>query len=113
MLILTGSIVDSKTEVLCSVCYRVVGLFSQKEIGDMAKVLDAIYCFDCDSVGADSVHPGLYDENGRYFIFIDDYPISINLWEEVRTKDKIIQHNIKSFENFLSCISSARGSAQS
>lgn len=113
MLILTGSVVDSKTEILCSVCYGVVGLFSQKEIGDMTKVLNAIYCFDCDSVGADSVHPSLYDESGRYFIWFGESCVSVNLWQEVRTKDEIIKIKDRTIGEFLDYLSGARGGAQS
>lgn len=112
MLILTGSVVGDKTEALCSACHRVVGLFDLDELGDMAKELDAIYCFDCDSFIADSVHPSLYDETGRYFIWFGNVCVPINLWQEVRAKEEIIQHNIESFDNFLNPISGTKGGCQ-
>lgn len=90
MLILTGSVVEDKQEVLCSVCKRVVGLFDLSEIGQMSVALNAIYCFECDTVVADSVHPSLYDDSERYFLFFDGVCRSINLQKEVRAKVQII-----------------------
>jgi len=91
MLILTGSEVAGKLEILCSVCHRVVGICGLDEIAHYAKSLDAIYCFDCDQVVADSVHPSLYDGEGRYFLWFDGACRSINLIKEVSAKSKIIQ----------------------
>lgn len=99
MLILTGSLVDDKTEVLCSVCYKVVGTFELSEIGEMSKRLDAIYCFDCDPAGADSVHPALYGEDERYFIWFGSTIRSINLLREVRVKEQIIQNKNGTIQN--------------
>lgn len=90
MLILTGSLVDDKTEVLCSVCKRVVGLFDMSEIGQMSVALDAIYCFECDQLFADSVHPSLYDDSGHYFLWIDGECCAVNLEKEVRAKTELI-----------------------
>jgi hypothetical protein len=90
MLILTGSVVNSKQEALCSVCYKVVGLFEPRELWLMARDMDAIYCFDCDQVAADSVPDVLYDISGRYFFTIDGQLFSINIWEEVKAKTKLI-----------------------
>lgn len=93
MLIVTRAIVEDKQEVCCSVCHQVVGLFSPQEMGELSVHLDAIYCFDCDSVQADTVHPSLYVEDERYFLWFDGTCRSINLSKEVRVKQQII--NIK------------------
>lgn len=91
MLILTGSVVEDKQEVLCSVCKRVVGLFELAEIGQMSIALNAIYCFECDQLFADSVHPSLYDDSGHYVLWIDGAWFSINLEKEVRAKKTLIE----------------------
>lgn len=91
MLVYTGSVVDGKTEVLCSVCKRVVGEFTHIEIANFVHNLNAIYCFDCDGVNADTVHSSVYDESGRYLICYDGTWVSVNLEREVRAKDKIIK----------------------
>lgn len=102
MLILTGSLVDDKTEVLCSVCKRVVGLFDLSEIGQMSVKLDAVYCFDCDQNVADSVHPSLYDDSGHYFLWLGGECISVNLEQEVRYKAKMIDARNQTIEELYS-----------
>lgn len=91
MVILTGLEVSGKLQLLCSVCQDVVGLFWPHELAAMSRDLDAVYCFNCDRVNADSVHPCLYDEAGRYLIYISGSPVSIDVWGEVKLKNKLIQ----------------------
>lgn len=90
MLVYTGSLVGDRTEVLCSVCLQVVGAFTPREISDLLHNLDAIYCFECDSVNADKVHPSLLGEDEPYFLRIGREWVSVNIWQEVRAKDVII-----------------------
>lgn len=109
MLILTGSEVDGKTEVLCSVCHRVVGAFSLEEIGAMSKALNAIYCFDCDAVDADTVHSSLYDDSGRYFLCLGGEWFSINLWQEVKAQKTKIEYRDQKIQNIHEFLISLKG----
>jgi len=90
MLILTGYETNSKTEVLCHYCLKPVGLFTQEEIGAMARGMnEPVICFDCDGK-ADSVYPGLCNEDGRFLLSIDQTLISVDVWKEVRAQAIII-----------------------
>lgn len=91
MLILTGSEVDGKIEGLCSICYRDVGEFDLSELAELAKSNTPIICFECDPGAADSVHPALYCEDGRYLLKIQDDWFSVNIWEEVKAKTKLLR----------------------
>lgn len=90
MLILTGSTIEDKTEVLCQSCYKVIGLLSQEEIGALVHYGREVHCFDCDDFYADTVHKSLYEPDGRYLLYIDHTPISINIWAEGRAKAKLL-----------------------
>lgn len=109
MLVYTGSVVGSKTEVLCSVCSKVVGAFTQKEIAKLVHNLDAIYCFECDSVNADTVHPALYDPAEPFLLCIDGTWIGVNPWKELRAKDMIITQKNMTIESLFDRLSLAYG----
>lgn len=109
MLILTGYEIDGKIEVLCSVCHRAVGAFSLEEIGAMSKALNAIYCFDCDAVLADTVHSSLYDESGRYFLRIEGQWFSINIWQEVKAQKTKIEYRNQKIQDIHEFLISLKG----
>lgn len=86
MLILTGSEVDGKIEVLCQYCQHVVMLADSQELGAMTLgMTEPVICFECD-LGGDIVHPSLYDQDGQFLLKIDGSWISVNIWREVRAK---------------------------
>lgn len=90
MLILTGYEAAGKFEVLCHYCLQCVGLFSQEEIGQLARgMIEPVICFDCDNQ-ADSVYPELCNQDGRFLLSIDRTLISVDVWKEVKAQAIII-----------------------
>lgn len=68
MLVITGETYDDGTkDVLCTSCLGCIGRLDNDEISALAREdLEGVYCFECDSVGADMVHISLL-RNVRVF----------------------------------------------
>lgn len=64
MVILTGEVYpNGDKDVLCTGCSCAVGRMGGDEIAALSlSEMDGIYCFECDSFGADVVHPALLNE---------------------------------------------------
>lgn len=64
MIIFTGEeYPDGTRSVLCSYCFNHIGRVAGDEIAAYsAGIEEGICCFNCDTVGADMVHPALLSE---------------------------------------------------